>query len=149
MRIINDVIRGAVKVDGLPDRVSFSSWRDAILALPELLTIEVPPGAIGVVVGQDTPSEDDRNKVWYRRDKSGAYLGAYGFQNGAWHEIQQTGLQQVYWVYGNSLDVPEGFTVIEPGDAAVPEVVVNKIIGQYVPNGVGGYSYFALRFSGY
>lgn len=150
---IVDTISGSVKLNGLPERATFRSWEQFITALPGYLTIELPRGATGVIVGNATPSEDDRDKIWVRRNSSGDFLGLYTFTGNAWHPYFQfaTGeLLQPVWVIGDSNNVPEGFVLIDVGDAIIPSGVVNALRAQYVPNPAGpGFAYFAVRYIGF
>lgn len=151
MPIIEDVVQGAIKLVGVPERACFRTWQEFIESLPRYLGVEVPASVSGVVVGPDSPSEDDKNKVWFRRDPSGVFLGIYAFQNGAWRPLYNYAPGEVIWIAGDSNAVPAGFTLIEKGDPTMPSDVVNAIVGQYVrvsgdPN---SYLYFAVRYSGY
>lgn len=149
MSVIVDVVTGAIKLNNLPDRECFRGWDDFIRRLPEFLSVEIPPSALGVIIGKDSPSEDDRDKIWYRRDASGAFLGIYAFQGGAWKPLYNIPTGQIIWLWGSSQSIPEGFTFIWTGDAVIPSNVVAGIIGQYIPDGSGHYSYFAVRYSGF
>lgn len=149
MRTISDVVRGALKLNGLPDRECFTSWLDFVQALPNLLSVEVPTSASNVIVGNDYPTADDTNKIWYRRDPAGNFIGIYAFQNGQWHPLYNYVANELIWMFGNSAAVPEGFLLVESGDAMIPSNVVNHLVAQYVPILGGGYSYYAVRYVGY
>jgi hypothetical protein len=149
MPVINEVIRGALKLTQLPDRVCFTSWRDFVQALPDLLSVEVPESVSGVVVSADQPGDDDKEKLWFRRDFSGNFLGLYAFQNGNWHPFYNLAPNEVVWVFGDSGDPPDGFVVILPDDPVVPSAVVTHLINLYLPNESGSFAYFAVRFNGY
>lgn len=149
MRTISDVVRGALKLNGLPDRLCFTSWKDFILSLPDLLSVEVPASASNVIVGNEYPTTDDINKIWYRRDPSGNFIGIYAFQNGQWRLLYNYAPNEIIWMYGNSAVIPEGFVLIEQGDAVIISTVVNALRSQYVPLVGGGFAYFAVRFAGY
>lgn len=151
MSIIRDVVRGVLKVDNLPERACFTSWQDFLEELPTFLTVELPTNVSGVVVGRDFPTDDDKDKVWFRRDPSGNFLGIYAFQNGAWRPFYNVTPGQVIWTIGDSDNVPDGFVLIETGDATIPSTVVEALMGQYISKagGGGGFVYFAMRFAGY
>lgn len=149
MQPIADVVRGALKLNDLPERYSFTSWADFVRALPQFFSVELPVSVSGVVVSKVSPSEDDRDKVWYRRDGLGNFLGVYAFQAGAWRLLHSRLSNEVIWVVGVSTSVPDGFVLIDTGDAVIPDDVVNAIKSHYVPDGLGNFSYFAVRFNGY
>lgn len=150
--VIQDVVRGAIKVDSLPDRACFNSFEEFIQALPNYLSVEVPTKISGVLVSREPPSEDDRDKIWFRRNSSGAYAGIYAFQNGKWQRLfqfVQDGALEIIWVYGNSNQIPDGFVLIQDGDTQILSTVVHAIMGHYVPIVGGGFSYFAMRYIGF
>jgi len=149
MQLISDVIKGAIKLNQLPDRLKYSSWIEFIKDLPNLLSVEVPTSVSGVIVGSSYPTETDRDKVWYRRDSAGNLIGTYAFQAGSWRPLYQLAPGQILWLYGDSSDIPEGFIMIDVGDPRIPALVVNTLMPQYIPNGSGGYEYFAVRWAGY
>ncbi len=149
MRTISDTVLGALKLTGLPDRMCFTSWLEFVQALPELLSVEVPTSASNVLVGNDYPNADETNKIWYRRDPGGNFIGIYAFQNGQWRLLYNQVLNQISWLYGNSTTIPDGFILIEPGDSQLPSNVVSHLVAQYVPIPGGGYSFFAVRYVGY
>lgn len=147
--VIQDVVRGALKVDNLPDRACFTSFEELLQALPTFLSVEVPTSVSGTLVSREPPSEDDRDKIWYRRNSSGAFVGTYAFQNGQWRPLYQFAPGQIIWMYGNSARVPEGFVLIQEGDTMLLSSVVNALKSTYISDGAGGYSYFAVRYVGF
>lgn len=147
---INTTVRGAIKIDNLPERARFTTWLEFLEQLPDLLTVEVPSSISGVIVSIDEPGEQDRDKVWYRRDSAGRFVGVFAFQGGGWNLFYQFAPQQVIWTWGDSNTIPDGFTLIDVGDTVIPNSIVLAIKAQFVPNPVPpGYVYFAIRFSGY
>jgi len=150
MTQIRDTIRGAIKLNGLPERAVFTSWEEFIKALPQYLSVEVPASAIsGVVVSSSAPTEDERDKLWFRRNVAGSFVGVYAFQGGAWERFYTYAPGEVVWLTGNSASPPTGFRVIESGEPSLPTAVVNNITAQYVPISGGGFAYYAALFIGY
>lgn len=147
--VIRETIRGALQIDGPIDRDCFSSWQDFIAAIPRLISVEIPSDVGGVVVQQATPSEDDRQKLWLRLDNSGGFVGLFIFAKGKWQPYYAFVAGQIIWMTGNSASVPDGFSLVTKDVAGIPSTVVNALMSQYVPNGLGGYSYFAAIFVGY
>lgn len=148
MRSVVDVVRGALKLNGSIDRMCFSSWKEFVQSIPNLFSVEVPKSVTNVTVGEAPPTEDSVDNVWFRRDSSGAILGIYVFQDGAWRQFYNLPPTQVVWMYGNSASLPDGFVLIDTGDPYVPSNVVTILKAQYIALG-GGYSYFAVRWEGY
>jgi hypothetical protein len=152
MPVIQNTVASALHVIDLPDRACFTTWREFIESIPRYIGVEVPASVSGVIVGPDVPGEGDKDKVWFRRDRSGAFLGIYAFQAGAWRKLIQTldSVTDIFWVVGDSTNPPDGFTVIEEGDPTMPASTALGIRSQFLPNPIGpGFNYFAMRFSGY
>lgn len=148
MQPINDVVRGLL-VATVPERLCFNSMADLLRALPDLLSVEVPSSTGSLVVSSSDPGEDQRGKLWLRTTNSGGIIGLYVFQGGKWNPFYQFAPGQVMWLYGDSANIPEGLLLIEAGDDVVPAPVVAHLVPQYLPNGGGGYSYFAVRYIGF
>lgn len=152
MTQIRDTIRGAIKLNSLPERATFKTWEEFIKALPGFLSVEVPSSAIsGVVVSSSAPTEDERDKLWFRRSVAGSFVGIYAFQGGAWERFYMYAPGEVVWLTGNSNNPPKGFRVIESGEPTLPAAVVNAITAQYVPISTpgAGFAYYAALFIGY
>lgn len=149
MRLIEDVIKGAIKINGNLDRQCFSSWREFLETLPNLLAVEVPRGASSLLVGREEPGEEDRNKLWARQDSNGAFLGLYAFQNGGWRPFYNYVQNEIIWMFGNSDTIPDGFTLVEVGDPVIPSSVVNAIRGQFIPGANNNFIYFAVKYTGF
>lgn len=148
--VIRDVVTGALKLNGLPDRECFKSWIDFLQRIPDLFSVEIPNTLGGVISQQGEPNEDSRGKLWLRLDGSGRILGLYAFQDGKWQPFYSYPEGAVIWMTGNSNQVPVGFTLIEPGDATIVSGVVSALVAQYIPiSGGPGYAYFATRFTGF
>lgn len=151
--IIQDNVKGALKLNALPERTCFTSFQDFVEQLPNFLSVEVPASVSNVVIGPSVPSQDDIDKLWVRRDVNGNFIGFYAFQNGAWrpfYNLVTQGAVQIIWLYGDSNTPPDGFTFIDTGDPVISPTVVVALKGQYVPNPLGGgFAYYAARFSGF
>lgn len=152
MSVIRTTVRGAVKIDNLPDRACFTSWKDFIESLPNYLTIEVPTSITNVIISSNPPGEDDRDKLWLRRDNSGRALGFYTYQNGGWRPFDTSiveGVINIKWVVGNSNDIPDGYALVDANSVGIPTNVIQALMAQYVPNISGGFSYFAIQYIGF
>lgn len=143
-----NAIVGSIKIVGLPERESFTGFRDFWERLPELVEVELPAGATGIVFSSTEPGEDYRNSLWVNRDNNGIVLGLYSFQGGKWKQIQNTILGEIRWIYGDSDTTPDGWKLIITGDDTVPDTVVAHLVPQYLTLSAGRYSFYAVRFVG-
>lgn len=147
---ITNNVSGAIKVKGVTDAINnVEDYKEFLNLLPDYLDVEVPSGFSGVIVNSTAPSEDDKNKLWIKLDGSGNYSGSYLYTNGGWKPLYNLPPGQIIWMYGASNSIPEGFKLIETDDGVVPNSVAEILRGQYISNGAGGYSYFAVRYVGY
>src|SRR5258708_968449 len=120
MPVVQDVVRGGLKLNTLPDRSCFHSWGDFVEALPTLLSVEIPTSAKGVIAQQAEPSEDSRSSLWLRLASNGAVVGLYAFQKGLWRELPPSSDKfRFYWEIGDSSAPPDGFTPIITGDTVI------------------------------
>lgn len=148
--IIQDNIKGALKLTSAIDRQCFTSFTDFVEKLPSLLSVEVPASVSNVVIGPSEPGQDDIDKLWLRRDNNGSFLGWYAFQNGNWNPFYNLVPGEVVWLVGDSTNPPDGFTVIDTGDPTIPAYIVTVLKGLYIPSVISsGYAYYAARFSGF
>jgi len=153
-QVIQDVNRGSLKIQNLPDRVCINGWRELIQAIPEFISVEVPSSITGIITGNTAPGEDDTNKLWLRRDAAGNFIGLYVFQGGSWEQvydvIQDNGNREIRWVSGVSSNPPDGWIVVVQGDPTIPEPVVLALTARYVPSGAPGvFNYYAVRYVGF
>lgn len=147
MPVIQDTIRGAIKVTDLPDRAAFTTWADFIKSLERYLAVELPVNVSGVIFDRSQPSEDNRDKIWIRRESNGDVTGLYIFSGGKWKPFYALAPNQVTWMYGDSGNLPDSFVLINTGDVVIEPDVVVHIKNQYLPKAGGGWSYFAVRYS--
>lgn len=151
--LIQDVVKGALKLNQLPERQCFTSWLEFVQSLPDLLSVEVPAFLGGVIASQSEPSEDQRNALWLRLSSNGAVLGLYAFQKGSWEIIQpDQDPFRPYWEIGDSSNPPKGYTPILPGDPVIPSNVVTWLVPQYLILNTGPpitYQVYTMRWTGY
>lgn len=108
----NDVLRGAIKIDNFLEGKCFTSWKDFVLALPQMLSVEVPTSVTNVTVGTVQPGDDEKDNLWIRRDNSGSFLGMYTFAAGSWKQIFPVP-NEIFYVYGDSRNPPAGYSFVE------------------------------------
>lgn len=142
-------IIGKLVFKGLKERECFTSFQEWEESLVDRSYVEGMDDSSGLVVSQSEPSDDDRGKLWLRRDSSGGVIGLYAFQGGNWERLYNYAPGQIIWMTQNSENIPKGFTLIEVGDATLPSAVVTTLMAQYIPNPLGGYYYFAVRYSAF
>jgi len=149
-------VRGLFKIDGLPDLAckEINSFADAIKALPDFAVVELPASFNSTIVGAQAPSADDTNKIWYRFDLSGNFIGIYAFQAGAWELVVQpapAGTIDIHWRYGPSNVTYNGWTLIDTaGPAIIDATVRTALVAQYVQDvTLTYYIYAAYIFTGY
>lgn len=138
-----------VRLLGIPERCKFTNLQDFLTKYPDMLAVDIPSALMGAVVSKDEPAEDSRDKLWVRRDGSGNFVGMYAFQAGRWMPVYNTVPGEVIWMYGDSNYLPEGFTLILNDSNTVDSNTANALMARYVPLNLGGYSYFAVLFTGY
>lgn len=105
----NDVIRGAIKLDGFTEGVCFKSWDDFLATLPSLLAIEIPDDITNVTIGNTQPTDDQRDNLWIRKDSAGVFMGFYLYASGAWQKIWPVD-GELIMIVGDSRTPPTGFT---------------------------------------
>jgi hypothetical protein len=149
--VVQDVVRGAIKLLDVPQRECVNTLQELLELLPKFLGVEIPTSASGIIIGNTAPGLDDINKLWIRRDDSGRFIGFYIYQEGEWVAVYDVliGAEEIRWAVGASGTPPEGWIVVLPGDSVIPGVVVNHLVSQYIPDGSGGYTYFAVRYVGF
>lgn len=106
----NDVIRGAVKLDGFIEEKCFKSWAEFITALPSMLALEIPDSITNVTVGNTQPTDDQRDNLWIRKDSSGSFVGFYLYAQGTWQKIFPAD-GELTWVSGDSRVIAPGYTL--------------------------------------
>lgn len=152
MAIARDKLSVALAVKRIPEKLCWGKPRDFIENLTQYLTAEldVESRLNLVVVGHETPTEDDKDRLWIRTARDNSFLGFYLFQNGAWKVIHNYRSDEVIWMYGNSTQIPSGFEFIDGSLGGMDSKVQERVISQYLQiEGTNSYSYFAVRWKGY
>lgn len=142
------VIKGVIKVNGVPTEACFETFADLLNALGTYLTVEIGNQSFSnIVISVAQPGQADRDKIWWRIANSGGFVGIYFFSNGEWVQIIPAP-QQIFWLYGSSDDPPAGYsfdlvqTVFSAPDYA-------QVLAMAVPNGgPAPYRYYPAIFVG-
>lgn len=144
-------VRGAVKIDNLPDLACFTSFKDFLKELPNLLTLELPVTISNVIVSNIQPTDALRSSVWFRMSNSGSFIGIYLYSGGAWRQIFPIPepVVQVFWVAGDSRDIPVGFELVDAGNPNFTASQRTHIMAQYLSDPTNTfYEYFAVNYVG-
>lgn len=140
------IINGAIKILNLPDIECFTTLAEWAQTLAGNLSIEIDGDNLsGVVVSVDQPSANALDKLWIRRSASGTIIGAFVYSGGKWVQLFPAPMQ-VFWLYGNSAQIPQGYRMITQGDGTFTTADFTKLIAQAIlaPNGVDYVLYPAL-----
>lgn len=106
------VIKGVIKVQGVPDSACFEGDGFAALlkALGSYLTVEIPNQTFSnIVISVAQPGQADRDKIWWRLSSSGSFVGLFWYSNNVWSQVFPAP-QQIFWLYGSSANPPAGFS---------------------------------------
>lgn len=139
-------VRGAVKIDGLPDKDCFEDGKTFLEWLTSHLVLEIPTDITNVVIDSNQPK--DRNTLWIRRSKAGAVIGFYLFSDGAWTQLFPTP-EAVFWIWGDSREVPPGYQLIDSSHNLFTAAEAKFFTDQYRRSDDDThYTYFATTFIG-
>lgn len=118
MTLPQTVIKGAIKVQGVPDTACFDTFAQLLNSLGQFLTVEIAQSSLSnVIISNQQPGALDKDKVWFRLANSGSFLGIYIFNGTIWAQVLPAP-GQVFWLAGNSTNPPPGYTLL-PDDTAV------------------------------
>lgn len=147
-----NVVSGALVVQGIPENACFTSFTDLLKALPTYLGVQIPASVTNVIVSNVQPSSSQTTSIWFRYSNAGSFLGIYVFSQGEWHNIYPINDGNQFQIQTFvSLDgtVPEGWTKVAAGDPNLPGPVVTSITSQDFTNGAGVVQKFSAYFSGF
>lgn len=121
-------VKGAIKINDLPDLGCFTSFEELLKALPTFLTVEIPSTITNVIVSNVQPLDDQRDALWVRRNNAGSFVGLYIYASGTWRQIYpvgggNTGTFQLFRVKGDSRTIPEGYLLADEDN---PHLTANE-----------------------
>ena len=156
MSVSREKVEGELRVDRIPKDLCWGKPEDFVKALTSMLgvTLFTNPGNDFVVVGHQTPANEDKGRLWVRTSRSGVFQGFYLFQGKTWKRIHNRRSDEIIWLTGDSRDIPEGFQLIVPGIGGILSAVVTHLVKQYyVDTAASGptltvYNYYAVRYIG-
>lgn len=141
----------------VPPGVCWGKPEDFIKLLTSALGVELAVSRLTdfVIIGHQTPTADDKGRLWIRLSKAGLFQGFFLFQRGKWRRIHNYRNDEIIWMVGDSRDIPDGFELINGTVAGIPTDVQNFILTKYLANSAAStptqtvYSYFAVRYTGF
>lgn len=146
----NDLIRGAVKLDTFIEDKCFTSWKEFIAALPGMLTVEIPASITNVNVGNQQPSDSERDNLWIRKDNAGSFLGIYLYASGSWKKIYPVP-GEFNIIFGDSRTPPDGYTLTDDLSSLTSsqKAVLRKVwhVGGTSPS--TWYDIFTVQYTGF
>ena len=143
-----DVITGTVKLKGFIEDTCYTSLKEFIAALPNILYTEIPSEATNIVVGSQQPSNDQRDAVWFRQDNAGTFVGVYVYSAGTWKQIVPSP-QQIIKMYGDSRSIPDGYQLIDATNPNFTAAEVTAIQSSWIRDVTDTYwTVFEVTFQG-
>lgn len=142
------VIKGVIKVNGVPTEACFDNFSQLLNSLGTYLTVEIGNESFSnIVISVAQPGQADRDKIWWRISNAGSFVGMFFFSNGEWIQVIPAP-QQIFWLYGDSDDPPPGysFALVEP---LFTPADYAQLIALAVPNGgTPPFKYFPAIYVG-
>ncbi len=155
MSVVRERIDAVLKILRIPPDLCWGRPDDFVKLLTEILTVELStsPNNEFVIVGHQTPGEDDKGKLWIKLQINGSFQGFFFFQNGLWERIHNYRNDEVIWMQGDSRVIPKGFELIDGALGGIPTDVQQHILTFYLENttvvGSTVFKYFAVRYIGF
>lgn len=66
-----------------------------------------------MIVGHQTPGPGDTDKIWFRFDLSGHWIGDFAFIKGGWRRIVPREVGEVVDLIGDAAHPPEGYKTMD------------------------------------
>lgn len=149
MAIGTDVIRSAVKLDGLIEGKCFTSWEEFLSELPKMLIVEIPTGITNVTVGNAQPSSSELDHLWVKTDGAGSFIGLFIYATGSWRQIYPVP-NQIFLMYGDSSNIPDGYRLAseDPNISAAMLANLQKV-WSILTTSPTTYSVFHVTYAGF
>lgn len=134
---------------GIPDNLCFEgTYAEALIASLALVRVLVPSSISNVVVGATSPTDSQRDFVWFRQNNAGDFIGIFIYAGGDWQQITPVpnGLP---WIFGDSANPPAGY--ISADDVNSPLTAPEKahLITLWYPPGPGPYTIYQGVYVGF
>lgn len=145
----SNIVVADIEVEGQLDGVCITDMADLVKFLNKNAKVYVPNSITNVIVSAQQPSDSERQKVWFRLDNSSSFVGIYIYSVGSWRKIYPVG-KQVYWLVGDSRDVPDGYALIDDGIGGFTSSEIDRIKALYTSGETNDYyTYFAVVYKGF
>lgn len=144
-----NLVKGQLVVQGIPENACFTSFVDLLKSLPTYLGVQVPASITNVIVSNVQPTSSQTTSIWFRMSNAGSFIGIYVFSQGVWHNIYpiNDGNQfQIATFVSLDGSVPDGWTKIKTGDPLLPASLVAGIVADDIMDPTNT---FEQRFSAY
>lgn len=125
-------VRGALKINNIPELACFTTFVDLLKALPDYFSVEVPKTITNVVVSNAQPSDSELGNLWVRTDNAGVIIGLYVFSSGAWVQVSPAP-NEIIRMFGNSTNVPAGYRLIATGHPSFTGAEITAIQASWYP----------------
>lgn len=146
-----DIIRAAVKLEGLLDDECFESASDLIQKLAAHLVVELPSGVTNVSIGQTPPTDSERDNLWIKTDGVNNFIGLFLYIKGDWRQIYPIDAVEYHLIDGDSREPPPGYVLASDYPSVTAEKLANlqKVwtVGGTVPS--TWYSVFHVVYVGF
>lgn len=141
------VIKGAIKVQGVPSSACFTTFAELLNSLGTYLSVEIANQTFSnIIISTAQPGQADRDKIWWRIANSGGFVGIYAYSNGVWSQVFPAP-NQIFWLYGSSSTPPAGFSFdLVQTLFSAPNYAT--LIANAIPAGPGPYVYYPAIYSG-
>lgn len=142
---------GTIKLEGQIDDLCIEDLASFIKALEKYAKIHIPYSVTNVIVGNIPPGDGDRQKVWFRTDSSGSFVGIYIYAQGSWNVIFPYP-KQLFWIGpgSDSRKIEKGFELISEDSGGMTTGEAQAIVAQYIGSpGNDYYTYYAVRYKGF
>lgn len=147
-------VYGKLIVKDIPSNVCWESPDKFLKKITDFyrVDLDINSNVDFVVVGSETPSEDDKSRLWIKTYNNGYFAGLYKFEGGKWREISLHRPDEVVWFYGDSRNIPEGFKLIDEDNGYITSDNIKHIMSFYNRDtsivGSTVYTYFACTYIG-
>lgn len=155
MAIVREKVLADLVIGRIPPDLCWGKPEEFLKAIEEAMDVILQLNSNNdfVVIGHETPSADDKNRLWVRLARNGSFQGFYLFVDGKWQRVFNRRNDEIIWMFGDSRNIPEGFQLIDGTATGIPTDIQQHIIQQYKINedvtGIATvYEYFAVRYLG-
>lgn len=138
-----------IRITGLTDTLCFQNIQELLTFLQTNAFAEVPDDVTNVHVSNVQPTSTNKSDMWVRLSSSGTFVGIYMYNGTTWKQVLPIP-QGIFWMYGDSDDIPAGFMLVDGSNPhfTAPEVTHIQLTFYPTP-GTPPYTYFAVTWEGF